>query len=420
MNELAERLRKELRGYSVDARIRRGDTPDHVTVVFRAERNLNALYMHASPVVYHSQQAFSATLGFALDTHHNYASFAWTSTADELVERNEGWRLRYEHRRVGTSIVQVGVGYDWFHPTLLAPTQAALALSPDVPGAYRTREDFAPSVSVLPVNGVKVTFGLSLQNLGFDLPTPHTGHAFAFTADAQAQRKVTSRGGYRHAISAAYSLRRATPALESDFVYTRHLVAGDYSLTKRRHGFVFQGRLGTIEGAAPPVATTTTIFDSSGGGNYGFEYATAKNWLANKFCLGPQSYTLDSVALSLTSRDLNNPVAVRLQIYADDPLTGKPGTVAGRVSGDDLTGAVATLLVPGAADPGTPALVAKAPISADGSFSLAGVPTPARRAPRPRCAAPSSWCPTVRTSRSSACASPTRSTATWSVPTVWP
>jgi outer membrane protein assembly factor BamA len=49
----------------------------------------------------------------------------------------------------------------------------------------------------------------------------------------------------------AYSLRRATTALESDFVYTRHVVAGDYSLTRHRHGFLFQGRLGTIDGSAP-------------------------------------------------------------------------------------------------------------------------------------------------------------------------
>jgi len=251
VNALVERLRKELRGFSVDARVRRGDTQDHVSVVFKAERNLNALYMHASPLVYHSQEAFSATLGFAVETHHNYASVNWTTTADELVERNEGWRLRYEHRRVGTSLVQVGVGYDWFHPAFLAPTRAALALSPDVPGVYRTRQDFAPSVSVLPLNGVKFTVGLSLQNLDLDVPTPRTEHAFAFTADAQAQGKIVAAGGYRHAISAAYSLRRATPALESDFVYTRHLFAGDYTLTKHRHAFLFRGRLGTIDGAAP-------------------------------------------------------------------------------------------------------------------------------------------------------------------------
>ncbi len=251
VNELADRLRKELRGYSVNARLRRGGTVDHVKVSFAVERNLKALYMHPAPLVYHSDEGFSAVLGFALDTHHNYASFNWTSTADELLERNEGYRLRYEHRRVGTNVVQIGVEFDRFHPTFKAPTQYALALSPDLPGAYRTRQDFAPSVSVLPASGVKFTVGLSLQDLDFDVPTPRAERAFAFTLDAELERKIVADDGYRHAISADYSVRRASPTLESDFVYTRHLASGDYSLSRHRHLFGFHGRLGTITGVAP-------------------------------------------------------------------------------------------------------------------------------------------------------------------------
>ncbi len=251
VNALAERLRKELRGYSVSTRVRRGDTVDHVRVTFGVERHANSLDMHAAPLVYHSQEGFNAVLGFAVDTHHNYVSVNWTTSADELLERNQGWRLRYEHRRVGTNVVQVGVGYDWFHPTFKAPTLAALALSPAAPGAYRTRQDFAPSVSVLPANGVKFTVGLSLQNLDFGIPAVPSERAYAFTADAQLQTEIVGDAGYRHAISGNYSLRRATPALESEFVYTRHLVAGDYSLSRHRHLFGFHGRLGTIAGVAP-------------------------------------------------------------------------------------------------------------------------------------------------------------------------
>lgn len=251
VNALAKRLRKELRGYSVDVKVRRGDTVDHVKVTFEVERYRNTLYMQAAPLVYHSDEGFSAVLGLGLDTHHNYFSFSWASTADELLERNEGWRLRYEHRRVGTDMVQIGVQFDRFHPSFKAPTQAALVLSPEVPGVYRRRQNFAPSVSVLPTGSVKFTVGLSLQDLDFEVPTLRTERAYAFTADAQLQREIAAGGGYRHAISADYSLRKATPSLESDFVYTRHLVAGDYSLSRHRHLFGFHGRLGTIAGVAP-------------------------------------------------------------------------------------------------------------------------------------------------------------------------
>ncbi len=251
VNDLTERLRKDFRGYSVDAKVRRGETKDHVRVMFQFERRRNAFDVQAAPLVYHSDLAFSAVLGFDVEAHHNYASVNWTTTSDELIERYEGWRLRYEHRRVGTSIVQLGVGFDYFHPSFLAPTVAALALSPDVPGTYRVRRDFAPSVSVLPTNGVKVTAGLSLQNLDFDAPAPRSARAYAFTLDAQVDGKMVADGGIRQAIGVDYSLRKATPTLESEFVYTRHLVAGDYTLSRHRHLFGFHGRLGTISGDAP-------------------------------------------------------------------------------------------------------------------------------------------------------------------------
>ncbi len=251
VNDLTERLRKDLRGYSVDAKVRRGETKDHVKVTFEVERQRNAFDVQAAPFVYHSDLNFSAVLGFDVEAHHNYVSANWTTTSDDLIERNEGWRFRYEHRRVGTSIVQVGVGYDYFHPKFYTPTLTALAVSPEVPGAYRIRQDFAPSISILPTNGVKITGGVSLQNLDFDVPTPHSARAFAFTLDAQVDEKIVSDHGWQQTISADYSLRDATPTLESEFVYTRHLVAGDYTVSKHHHLFGFHGRLGTISGDAP-------------------------------------------------------------------------------------------------------------------------------------------------------------------------
>ncbi len=62
-------------------------------------------------------------------------------------------------------------------------------------------------------------------------------------------------------------------------------------------------------------------------------------------------------------------------------LGGRPGSVSGKVVssevGGDISGAIATLVVPGIADPTTPAVVAKVDVSADGSFALVDVPSPA-------------------------------------------
>lgn len=93
--------------------------------------------------------------------------------------------------------------------------------------------------------------------------------------------------------------------------------------------FSVTGEFVSLITAIPPLAPATTIFDNIGGSSNGQEFATPTTWLANRFCLGPQSYTLDSVALSLFSRDPSTPTVVRLQIYSDDPVTGKPSASTG-------------------------------------------------------------------------------------------
>ncbi len=207
--------------------------------------------MHLPPLVYYSAQGWSGAIEIDGETHHNYLSVGAQSSVDELLERNAGYELRYEHRRVGTDMVQVGIEYDRYHPTFEPPTLAALAANPEIPYAYRIRQNFAPSVSVLPVEALKVTFGLSLQDLHVEVPTIHTERAYAFTADVQFRQRIRSAGRARHAIGADYSLRKATTALDSDLLYTRHFVCGDYSVSIGRHLFGGHFRGGEIGGAAP-------------------------------------------------------------------------------------------------------------------------------------------------------------------------
>lgn len=89
-------------------------------------------------------------------------------------------------------------------------------------------------------------------------------------------------------------------------------------------GFSVTGEFLRLVVAAASGVTSTTLFDNLGGPNSGFEYAAPNNWLANKLCLGPESFTLDSISLFLSTRDPGNPPVARLQIYSDDPATGRP------------------------------------------------------------------------------------------------
>ncbi len=258
-DKLAERLRKELHGYRVTVKVKRGEEAEHVKIIFNAERVQQPDFETRRPLfLYTTKDSFSGSLVPDFETHHNYFAFGLTSSADELLERNSGVILRYEHRKVGTDMLQVGLEYDYFHPSFQPETEAALALAPEVPGIYRIREDFAPSISFLPIPDIKVTFGASFQTLQMQYPDVHDQAANAYTFTVQFRREEGARHGLQHSISADYSLRDATSSLQSDFRYTRQLVAADYTLDAGHHmfGFHFQG--GHTSGQ-PPLFERFTI-----------------------------------------------------------------------------------------------------------------------------------------------------------------
>jgi hypothetical protein len=272
---LAHRLRKELHGYTVAVKVRRGEQNDSVKVVFEAERGHERSFdIKLAPFLYTTKDGFSGALVPGGETHHNYFSAGVVSSADELLERNSGVMLRYEHRKVGTSALQVGIEYDYFWPSFQPETEAALALAPWVPGTYDTREVFAPSVSVLPIPAVKLTFGASFQTLAMESPVLHDMAAHAFTFGAQFRRKIGRRHGLHHAIAADYLVREATATLESDFLYTRQFVSADYTLSTRRQAFIFRFQGGHIDGEPP-------LFDRFTIGNT----ATLRGW--DKFDVAP-------------------------------------------------------------------------------------------------------------------------------------
>jgi hypothetical protein len=262
---IARRLRGELHGYRISVKVRRGEQAERVKVIFEAERITRYPFdVRVSPLLYTTNDKFSLNLVPGFDTHHNYFSFGFITDANDLLERNTGLMLRYEHRKVGTSVVQVGVEYDYFWPDFQSETETALAFTPIVPGTYDTREVFAPSISLLPIPDLKVTFGASFQTLGMQHPAHVHQAAHAFTFGVQYRKEVRPRRGLRHTVSADYSVRDATRRLESDFLYRRHWVAGDYTLRVARNQFAFHFEGGHISGAAPlfdrfSIGSATTL-----------------------------------------------------------------------------------------------------------------------------------------------------------------
>lgn len=94
--------------------------------------------------------------------------------------------------------------------------------------------------------------------------------------------------------------------------------------------FVIEGGFWSLPATDPSVVAPTTIFDNTKGTFNGAFFVTTTTWLASKFCLGPQPYRLDSVAspLSVAGFDVRTST-VRLQIYSNDAVSGKPSASTG-------------------------------------------------------------------------------------------
>jgi len=109
-----------------------------------------------------------------------------------------------------------------------------------------------------------VTFGASFETLEMQYPAPYDQAAHAVTFGVQYRKEVRPRRGLRHTVSADYALRTATRRLESDLLYTRHWVAGDYRLRLGRQDFSFHFQGGHVSDAAPlyerfSIGSATTL-----------------------------------------------------------------------------------------------------------------------------------------------------------------
>jgi len=277
VNELEKQLGKELTQYSVTTKIRRGDQPEQVKIVFQAERIWWRKFdVNQSKMVYHSKECWSGILNATiLDEHHNAFTFGFINTSDKLLERDAGLRLAYEHRQVGTDRLRLLLDFQSLHEKWNPATEFALGKSEGIPDIYRTRQDFAPALAVLPIPDLQITVGTSFQRLQTQYPTPHTHTAYSGTLGVRFRRTLESgSGGLHHFVDTSYTVRTATRVLDSDFIYTRHAWQMDYTLSRGRNHLDWKAMGGAVTGQAP-------LFERFSLGNS----ETLRGW--NKFDVAP-------------------------------------------------------------------------------------------------------------------------------------
>jgi hypothetical protein len=274
LENLARQIQRELRARTVTHRVERGNQPDHVKVVFEVSRRDPRFEISVPKFLYHAKQGWSAGVEATAALKGHRVTFGLVSDGDELAERYAGLLGRYENRRLGTDKLRLRVDLESYHQQWNGATLDELDRSPHVPGIYRTRSNIQPVLSVVPVRSLTLSAGVSMQHFQTQFPAARTEAANAVVTTLRYQRREEGSATSQHSLDAGYSLRAATKALDSDFVYARHRWHGQYSYAHGRHTLSEEVTAGLITGRAP-------LFERFVLGNS----STLRGW--NKFDLEP-------------------------------------------------------------------------------------------------------------------------------------
>lgn len=275
VERLLQRLRDEFPRWEVSHKVRRGQQADHVKVVFELWRHHIGFNVASTKALYHSKQGWSgaAELTFP-DNGHNQFSFGVLSNADDLLERFAGLRAGFQRKNLGVRWARLGFQFESYHQIWNRTTLQALEGSPGVPGIYRTRQNFEPTLALAPARGLQLSVGTSFQRFQTQFPAARTEAANALVTTLRYDRQLEDSVANRHRLESGYYLRAATRSLSSDFVYARHVFDFGYRLARGRNRLEDRFAAGVMTGRAP-------LFERFSLGN-GY---TLRGW--NKFDVAP-------------------------------------------------------------------------------------------------------------------------------------
>jgi hypothetical protein len=245
LDDLAKRLRKELRARTVEHRVLRGKSPEYVQVVFRVEVPPTRFDASVPKFLYQGEQGWSGAVEGTATVNNNGFTAGLVSDGDELVERYTGVVARYESQPLAGDRARLRFEFASYHE-LWNPSAVAAT---DTSQLYRTRQEFQPVLSVRVARPLEVSFGASFQSLGQEVPGAPPLAANAIVAGARYHQEL--EGSLEQSVDADYDLRAGSHALASDFAYSRHRWEFRYRLTHGKQELVDDGWGGVLLGQAP-------------------------------------------------------------------------------------------------------------------------------------------------------------------------
>ena len=272
-DQIQRRIEDELRPrHYVIRRVTKGSNRQHIVVIYdiRSVRWIPFVDLPPQQIVYHSKQNFSGVVNANIfDTDSTRLFFGLADDQDQLIERFAGFNFGFETTKVGTDRFGLALRYARYHDKWQPSTVLA------APNAiYRERSNFEPTITVAFDPRVRVTAGVSLSDLQIQFPDIHNADANAAMGSLYFQNVWGGTDRQSHSLQANYDFRAGTHKLDSEFIYTRHLVQAQYVFGHGRSNLLVRFSAGTIAGQAP-------LFERFSLGNT----TTLRGW--NKFDIAP-------------------------------------------------------------------------------------------------------------------------------------
>ena len=277
LNRLVRHIRGELRATEVTFKLARGGEPNHVKVLLQVDKRRSDFDLSIPTFSYNSRQGWTGVAEAATTIGANTFTAGVLSDGDTLAERFTGFKLRYDHRLLGTDRVRLGFEFDSYHELYERATLAALddAQSSSLgAGAYRSRTDFEPSATFVLSKPLTLTVGLSFEKLEPQISAAHSESANAVVNTLRYHQRWENSDATNQELDAGYNLRAATRLLSTDLAYTRHLINARYGLRHEHQSVEVTLVAGMIYGHAP-------LFERFVLGNS----STLRGW--NKYDLDP-------------------------------------------------------------------------------------------------------------------------------------
>jgi hypothetical protein len=231
--------------------VARGASPEHVRVEFDVKAYRGSVDARGTKFLYSSKQGWSGGGEVGLTLQQNSFAFGLVSDGDTLAERFAGITARYENKRVGTDRLDLRFQFESYHEqwngNTLVEAPAASRVTSD---AYRTRQNFQPTATVVLAEPLTLEVGVSFGRMQAQYPAAHTEAANAVVSTLRYHRRLEGSDN-QHDLDAGYTLRAATKLLDSDFVYASHCWSMRYQLKHGKHRLIDDVAGGVISGRAP-------------------------------------------------------------------------------------------------------------------------------------------------------------------------